>query len=584
MGFRIREAAAWTWDLRWPFLLSAFLLSPLLHDLHLGQAGGWRPDRLLLFAAPASILLLTTWHALFRRPWVAHALLFPFYITVAADLWVIRRYDTRLSASAITILLESLQDVPGYLALEGGRIAFASAALLAGYGFALWRMRSLTVRPRPAVAAVSAACVIVLFCAVRAWSSIFWCDVVSQDRGSPFGVLSQVWTAWQVHRDEAAYRARASGFRFGAHRDEVPEEPEAYVLVVGESSRPDHWGLYGYPRSTTPRLDQEPGLVVFRDAVAPMALTQVAVPFMLTRARAEDLAVPDMVLAGRPAARAASSAEGERAPPERSIVSAYAEAGFDTYWLSTQARELWLGPVNRHVGEASRRIFRDRDTDGALVEELRRALDEGLAARRTRFFLVLHTMGSHTRYASRVPPADVRFGAAHGAGLVDVYDDTVLYTDRVLAEAIETLRERVPISALLYVGDHGENLRDDARQLLGHFLNNEYDLPVPMVLWTSPGYARRWPAKVEAAKVNAARPLSTAVVFHTLADLAGIRVEGDRAATLSVLRPTLAPGPRLVHVADGLVDFDRSEPGLRHARLLEKRARVVHSAEVWRPP
>ncbi|MNU05116.1 Phosphoethanolamine transferase EptA [compost metagenome] len=37
------------------------------------------------------------------------------------------------------------------------------------------------------------------------------------------------------------------------------------VLVVGESARAENFGILGYNRDTTPKLDKEAGLIAFTD-------------------------------------------------------------------------------------------------------------------------------------------------------------------------------------------------------------------------------------------------------------------------------------------------------------------------------
>src|SRR5205814_217799 len=110
-----------------------------------------------------------------------------------------------------------------------------------------------------------------------------------------------------------------------------------------------------------------------------------------------------------------------------------------------------------------------------------------------------------------------------------------------------------------------ENLRDDERGLFGHFLNNEYDLPIPMVLWYSDALARRWPSKIAAAEANAGRRLSSRVVFWTVADLGGLTL-ADGAPPFSLLGRDLVEVPRLVQHGWGVtVDFDQSVGGRRGA-------------------
>lgn len=88
---------------------------------------------------------------------------------------------------------------------------------------------------------------------------------------------------------------------------------------------------------------------------------------------------------------------------------------------------------------------------------------------------MLHTKGSHFEYARRYPPEFARFGSSGGSrqqNVVDEYDNTVLYTDWLLSELIATLTQRGGASAVFFASDHGENLLDDERQLLGHGIGN----------------------------------------------------------------------------------------------------------------
>ena len=56
--------------------------------------------------------------------------------------------------------------------------------------------------------------------------------------------------------------------------------------------------------------------------------------------------------------------------------------------------------------------------------------------------------------------------------------------------------------------------------------------------------------------MNSARRVTTAVVFHTLLDAAGITVNDERTATRSLLRRALAEEPRLVLRNSETIDFD----------------------------
>src|SRR6185312_11148953 len=203
-------------------------------------------------------------------------------------------------------------------------------------------------------------------------------------RSAPFGVVSQGWLAWRVYRDAEGEDTRA--FRFHARRTDDVSEPETYVLVIGESARPDHFGIYGYERPTSPLLSRQPNLIVFRDVVTQAPYTSASVPLLLTRGSVED---------------------PQRARGERSILALFGELGFDTEWLSTQQREPYAVGINRCSGDAREQVFADGQYDGALVPMLSRALASDASKR----FIVIHTMGSHFPYDRRRPASFARFVA-----------------------------------------------------------------------------------------------------------------------------------------------------------------------------
>ncbi len=531
--------------------LVAFLLSPVaVYELRRALAEG--PDKLILFTLPASLLWLISLHALVRRPQRLHLLLFPFYVAAGYDLYLAAMYQTRLSSSTLALVLDNLDSASGYL---GGHWAVVGISAVAGvtlYALLLRELKRIQFSFRPSRRWWPFAALLLLYLGVGIKQGLTLhsaklgaLDLVSHDRSSPLGVLPQGAIAWLVHRESTRMPAPTP---LGASRAEG-DPRRVVVLVLGESSRPDHWSLYGYSRRTTPRLEAREDLVVFRDVTTQAALTALSVPLMLGRNDA--------------ATFAQRSAEG-------SIVTAFREAGYRTEWLSSQQRDQWTGQLNRQADEAEHRRFFERRRDGVLVD----ALAESLAAARkdgASLFAVLHTQGSHFEYCDRYPKQSRRFpqpGEAPRTPMVDCYDNSVAYTDEVLDRVIAQLEGEDAPAAMLYVSDHGENLRDDARGLMGHFYSNEFDLPVPMVLWVSPEWARRDPARAAEARRHAAARLSTDAVFYTVADLGQVDVAGDPGfAARSLLRPTFTERPRRFLTADEAVgDFDQRF-GARHAGL-----------------
>ena len=77
--------------------------------------------------------------------------------------------------------------------------------------------------------------------------------------------------------------------------------------------------------------------------------------------------------------------------------------------------------------------------------------------------------------------------------VVNTYDNTILYTDFFLSQAIqklEKLTDKYNV-ALMYISDHGESLGENGVYLHGmpYSLAPKEQTHVPMILWMSDGFA-----------------------------------------------------------------------------------------------
>jgi lipid A ethanolaminephosphotransferase len=103
------------------------------------------------------------------------------------------------------------------------------------------------------------------------------------------------------------------------------------------------------------------------------------------------------------------------------------------------------------------------------------------------------------------------------------YDNTILYTDHVLAALIRLLEheagDRAP--ALLYLSDHGESTGEHGLYLHGapYALAPEQQTHVPMLLWTSPAFQRWRGLDSRCVQSRRSDPLSHDNLFHTVLGL-----------------------------------------------------------------
>lgn len=343
--------------------------------------------------------------------------------------------------------------------------------------------------------------------------------------------------------------AQSRDFRFGAAQPEVLGERQIYVLVIGETLRPDRLQLNGYPRATTPELASIPGVVSFKNMISPWAWTRMSVPVIISRKTAADHSYFFN---------------------EKSLVAAFAEAGFRTYWLSTQSP---LGvhdsSVALHASEADEVQYlnpvgykKEGFYDAVLLDAFRRVL----ARNEQKQLIVLHTLGSHFSYTDRYPAEFDRFlpsGKGQKIGMHDranrellnnAYDNSVLYTDFVVSGLIKQLQSQQAIASLLLVSDHGENIFDGDCDKSGHGHNTELDYRVGALWWGSELFSKQFPQKTQQLNKAAQLPLLTSQTFHTMVQLADIHYPSQQSA-LSYANPDFRPQSRVLWTG---IDFDKS--------------------------
>jgi glucan phosphoethanolaminetransferase (alkaline phosphatase superfamily) len=360
--------------------------------------------------------------------------------------------------------------------------------------------------------------------------------------GAPLGKLQAIFpigrlvSLGEYYREEAHLRyaeQRKARFRYHARQVDTPATRQIYVLVIGETARADHFQLNGYAREPAPMfLAGQENLVPLTNILTPWTFTRLAVPVMLTP-------VPSRPNAGR--------------NHTRSIVSAFREAGFRSYWISNQQpvgmRET---EVSHYAREADEAIFlnvsmRAMHSDGHYDEKLLVPLESFLRRRESKQFFVLHLLGSHDGYEKRYPPGFDFFKPSlrsladsdhhdrrNKREVLNSYDNAMRYTDFVLSKLIEALKKEHAVSTLIYAADHGETLFDGECQRSGHGSSGKQEFPVAAMVWVSNEHKAHWPAKFAQLSAHSSAPITTESILPTALDLAAIVTDRpDRSRSLA---------------------------------------------------
>lgn len=183
--------------------------------------------------------------------------------------------------------------------------------------------------------------------------------------------------------------------------------------------------------------------------------------------------------------------------------------------------------------------------DEALLEGL-----EHLSSAATgNLFVVLHQMGSHgPAYYRRYPPDFKQFVPAceqaelrrcTSAEIVNAYDNSVLYTDHLLARLIDFLKSQEDLdTAMLYVSDHGESLGEAGLYLHGvpYPIAPDAQTRVPMVGWFSVSFVRNTGLNTNCLLARAAQPVAHDNLFHSVLGALDVRTSAYE-PELDLFRP-----------------------------------------------
>ena len=341
----------------------------------------------------------------------------------------------------------------------------------------------------------------------------------------PFGLTARGVDFYKEREYLADLGRRSSSFTFNAHQPQPNDTPEIVIMVIGESSRYDRWGINGYQRDTTPLLRQEANLVTLPDVITAVSATRLSVPVIISR---------------KPAMQSLKDGFSEK-----SFLTAYKEAGFKTWWLSNQISfGQFDTPVSVFAKEANVIQFmnlggftNNSNFDQILLEPLQHAIADPAPKK----LIVLHTLGNHWNYSQRYPKEfdkwqpsllgvdkPVYTDTKIKPQLNNSYDNSILYTDWFLSQVIHQLKDTQQLGSMIYVADHGQTLYDNSCNLAFHGHNTQFEFHVPALVWYSDQYKDRYPEKVKQLVRHRKARLATENIFHTLLDLGDIQYEDER--------------------------------------------------------
>lgn len=262
------------------------------------------------------------------------------------------------------------------------------------------------------------------------------------------------------------------------------------VLVIGESARSQNFSLYGYKKNTNPLLSKTDNLFHF-DATSCATYTTEGVKCILEHTNTDELyeILPNYLYRNN----------------------------VEVIWRTTN----W-GEPPIHIKNYQNRdvLMPNCKGEGCNYDEilLTGLKDQVLASKTNKILIVLHTSTSHgPTYSKNYPPQfetfkpvcnSVELGNCSQTELINAYDNTIIYTDYILYNIIENLKQLKEYnSAMIFVSDHGESLGENNLYMHGLPLSiapkEQYE--IPFLVWLSDSSKQLKPNKI----------LSQNHVFHS---------------------------------------------------------------------
>ena len=274
-------------------------------------------------------------------------------------------------------------------------------------------------------------------------------------------------------------------------------EKSVAVLVIGESARSQNFSLYGYEKMTNPLLSKINNTHIYK-AESCATYTTAGIKCMLEHKNSRKLyeILPNYLYRN----------------------------GVDVIWRTTNWGEPTVKIKDFNKRKDLEVLCNGEDSlyDEVLLCGLREQI---LESKKNKILIVLHMSTSHgptyykkypERFKAFTPECkSVELAKCSQEELINSYDNTILYTDYILATLIKELKKLENYnSSMLFVSDHGESLGEKNLYMHGLPVSiaPKEQLDIPFIIWNS--------KQTKELKDN--ELLSQHHVFHSILDVLAI--------------------------------------------------------------
>ncbi|ENM5746535.1 phosphoethanolamine--lipid A transferase [Vibrio mimicus] len=303
-----------------------------------------------------------------------------------------------------------------------------------------------------------------------------------------------------------------------AANDEA-QKPTLVFFILGETARVQNYQYYGYPRETNAyTAPYQP--IFFKNVASCGTATAISVPCMFSNMTRNNF-------------------DRNQADNQDNVLDILQRAGISLLWKEDDGGDKGVAKniPSIELARDKREGLCDGDTcyDIAMLENL----DQEIAQQKGNRMIFMHFIGSHgptyfqrypkemATYQPDCPEADIENCSVEQ--IVNTYDNTIRYTDYVIAQLIgklESLQDRYN-TALVYISDHGESLGENGLFLHGmpYNLAPDYQTQVPLLVWMSKGFSQSKGIDSNCLRSKTESSYSHDNLFHSLLGMMDISTE-----------------------------------------------------------
>lgn len=290
------------------------------------------------------------------------------------------------------------------------------------------------------------------------------------------------------------------------------------IIILGETTRGDHFGINGYSRDTTPLLKKQ-NIINFNNVISNGSHTLSSTPLILTRKILTDNNLNTLW-------------------PEKSIISAYKEAGYKTYYISYLAKiHKGDGAINQIVNEADQYIQREKGSTFAVTnDEIGVDIIDSIVKNDTyeKKLIIYKLIGSHFNFQYRYPAKFEIFKPSYTSTeyktptlkdkeiLTNTYDNSIVYTDYVVSSIIDNLKKIDGDVTLSFISDHGIAILEDNESVYYGKKRIKANYSIPLFFWLNDTATNRLGDKINSLKKHTSEHIDGSYFLDTQLTLSDI--------------------------------------------------------------